>query len=116
MMERVERCQHLTWDIGEQVLTKKGNVVLDLGFTTKAQREKVINKAKVPGASADVHYLNAPINIRKQRVTKRNSEKGQSVYSFEVTDQMFEFMEPRFASPSEDEMINGKTIEFSEYE
>ena len=43
MMERVVRCQHLTWDIGEQVLTKKGNVVLDIGFMTKAQREYVIN-------------------------------------------------------------------------
>jgi len=83
MIERVERCQHLTWDVGEQVLRKKGNVVLDIGFMTKAKREYVFNKAKVIGASVEVHYNNAPINFRKQHVTKRNSEKDRSVYSRE---------------------------------
>lgn len=113
MIDRVERCQHLTWDIGEQVLTKKRNVVLDLGFMTKALREYFIDKAKLIGASAEVHYLNAPINIRKQHVTKRNSEKDRSVYSIDVTDQMFEFMEPRFESASEDVMIDGKQLNSS---
>ena len=50
---------------------------------TKAKREYFINKAKVIRASAEVHYINAPINIRKQYVTKRNSEKDRSVYSRE---------------------------------
>ena len=34
--------------------------------------------------------------VRKKRVEKRNTEKDPSVYSFEVTEFMFNFMEPRF--------------------
>lgn len=69
-----------------------------------------LTMTKVVGASAKVHYLNAPINIRKQHLRKRNSEKNRSVYSTEVTHQIFESMELQFESASEDEMINGKQL------
>ena len=35
MIERVHRCYAQIWQISEQVLGINGNVVLDLGFTTK---------------------------------------------------------------------------------
>jgi len=114
MIERVERCQHQIWDISEQILARRGNVVLDLGFTTKAQRDAFVDKAKEIGVSAEIHYLSVPIEIRKHRVAKRNAEKDPSVYSFEVTDQMFEFMEPRFEQPSEDELKIGKIVRIPE--
>ncbi|MEE9444922.1 MAG: AAA family ATPase, partial [Cocleimonas sp.] len=98
------------WEVAEQVIYNKGNVVLDLGFTTKDQRKIFIDKAKVLGIKAEVHYISTPVNIRKQRVTKRNIEKNPDVYSFEVTDQMFQFMEPRFEAPRSDEISNGVVI------
>ena len=114
MMERVERCQKLIWEVSEQILRNNGNVVLDLGFTTKAQRNTFIDHALKLGITAEVHYLDAPEEVRRQRVTKRNSEKDLQVYSFKVTDEMFDFMEPRFEVPDNDELLNGVKIDVGE--
>lgn len=111
MMERIERCQKLIWEVSEQILRNNGDVVLDLGFTTKAQRSTFIDHAKKLGITAEVHYLEAPSDVRRQRIAKRNSEKDPQVYSFKVTDEMFEFMEPRFAVPDNIELQNGLKID-----
>jgi len=111
MMERVNRCYEQIWQVTEQILALKGNVVLDLGFTTKAQRDIFSNKAKKLNILSEVHYLNAPQDIRKKRVEKRNIEKDPKVYSFEVTKMMFDFMEPKFEIPSEEELISGCKID-----
>jgi len=107
MIERVERCYNQIWETAEQVLSLNGNVVLDLGFTTKAQRDAFSEKAKLIGIDSELHYLDAPKDIRKARVEQRNQQKDPSVYSFEVTDMMFNFMEPRFEVPDSTELSNG---------
>jgi predicted kinase len=107
MIERVNRCYEQIWQVSEQILAFKGNVVLDLGFTTKAQRDIFSNKAKTLDIPSEVHYLDSPKEIRKKRVEKRNIEKDPSVYSFEVTNMMFNFMEPMFEIPTNEELING---------
>lgn len=111
MIERVERCSQQIWEVGQQIVKLNGVIILDLGFTTKAQRKVFIDLAKSIGAPHEVHYLHASTGIRKERVKKRNVEKDPTVYSFEVTDFMFDFMEPRFEIPDEEEMLNGKTID-----
>ncbi|PCJ46492.1 MAG: hypothetical protein COA99_02745 [Moraxellaceae bacterium] len=110
MMERVNRCYEQIWEVSEQILAINGNVILDLGFTTKAQREIFSNRARELDIHAEVHYLDAPKGIRKQRVDKRNSEKDPAVYAFEVTDMMFNFMESKFEIPDQEELINGCTV------
>ena len=110
MMERVERCQVQIWEVAEQILKSGGSVVLDLGFTTRSQRQLFVEKADQIGILAEIHYIEASVESRKKRVQKRNSEKDPVVYAFEVTEQMFEFMEPRFEFPDKDELKNGKKI------
>ena len=110
MIERVKRCYEQIWEVSEQILTLDGNVVLDLGFTTKEQRDVFSNRAKKLGINAEIHYLDAPKDIRKKRIEKRNLEKDPSVYAFEVTDMMFNFMEPKFEVPSQEELKHGCTV------
>lgn len=110
MMERVNRCSEQIWQVSEQILAINGNVILDLGFTTKEQRTIFVNRGRELGLDPEIHYLNASTEIRKQRVEKRNIEKDPAVYAFEVTDMMFNFMEPRFEIPDEDELKAGCTI------
>lgn len=110
MMERVNRCYEQIWEVSEQILSFGGNVVLDLGFTTKSQRDIFVNKALSLGINAEIHYLDALKETRRQRVAKRNVEKDPTVYSFEVTDMMFNFMEPKFELPEENELVNGRRI------
>lgn len=110
MMERVNRCSDQIWQVSEQILSIDGNVILDLGFTTKAQRDVFANRAKELGIDPEIHYLCAAKDTRKQRVEKRNTEKDPSVFAFEVTDMMFDFMEPRFEVPDEEELKYGRKI------
>ncbi len=110
MMERVDRCSEQIWQVSEQILAINGNVILDLGFTTKAQRDIFANRARELGLDPEIHYLCASTVTRKQRVGKRNVEKDPAVYAFEVTDMMFNFMEPRFEVPDKEELKNGCTI------
>lgn len=110
MIERVNRCYLQIWQVAEQILKLDGNVVLDLGFTTKEQRDHFSDLAKRLNIVPEVHYLSAPTDVRKKRVEKRNIEKDPGVYSFEVTDFMFNFMEPRYEIPDEHELANGCVI------
>ena len=87
-----------------------GNVVLDLGFTTKEQRGHFSALAKELDIEPEVHYLSAPKDVRKKRVEQRNVEQDPDVYSFEVTDFMFNFMEPKYEIPDEQELANGRVI------
>lgn len=110
MIERVNRCYEQIWATSEQILLLDGNVVLDLGFTTKAQRAVFTGKADAMGLNAEIHFINTPKELRKQRVNKRNTEKDPAVYSFEVTHMMFNFMEPKFEAPDESELLHGCTV------
>lgn len=111
MIERVSRCYEQIWQVSEQIIVLNGNVVLDLGFATKAQRDLFSNRAQKLDVNAEIHYLDAPKDIRKKRVEKRNMEKDPSVYSFEVTNMMFNFMEPKFETPDQKELRNGLKVE-----
>ncbi|MGH1486413.1 MAG: AAA family ATPase [Cellvibrionaceae bacterium] len=110
ILERVSRCYEQIWQVSSQVLTLNGNVVLDLGFTAKEQRDLFCERAKELGINAEIHYLDAPKEIRKKRVKKRNTEKDPAIFSFEVTDVMFNFMEPKFEIPTQEELENGCKI------
>jgi len=110
MIERVNRCYEQIWQVSEQILAINGNVILDLGFTTKAQRVTFSDLARELNINSELHYLDAPKSVRKKRVDKRNTEQDSSVYSFDVTDFMFDFMEPRFEIPDQDELRHGCKI------
>jgi len=110
MIERVYRCYEQIWEVSKQLLTLNNDVILDLGFTTKEQREHFTKKAKEIGVIAEVHYLDTPLALRRERVKERNISKNPELYAFEVTDMMFNFMEPKFEIPSPEELKNGCTI------
>lgn len=110
MMERVHRCYEQIWEVSAQILAIDGTVILDLGFTTRELRDIFANRARELGISAEIHYLDAPTAVRKQRVEKRNAEKDPALYAFEVTDSMFTFMEPRFEVPTQEELVNGRKV------
>ncbi|MEM9605165.1 MAG: ATP-binding protein [Pseudomonadota bacterium] len=110
MMERVERCYVQIWSVCEQILAVDGHVVLDLGFTTRRQRQRFVDLADAAGVTAELHYVTAPTDTRKQRVRQRNAEKDPRLYAFDVTDDMFAFMEPRYEPPSAEELVTGRTV------
>jgi len=56
LMDRVDRCHEQIWQVSEQILSTGGNVVLDLGFQFKADREAFYKKGQSIGKSVELHY------------------------------------------------------------
>lgn len=110
MMERVYRCYEQIWDVSQQILNLNGTVILDLGFTTKVQREHFTTKAQTLNIDCELHFLDVPVEVRKQRVKERNINKDPELFAFEVTDMMFNFIEPKFETPCDVELKQGCVI------
>lgn len=110
IMERVERCEKQIWATSKQITACGRAVVLDLGFTKSAKRTMFKTLAAEQNIPVQIHYVNAPHAIRRERVLNRNIEKG-STFSFEVTPGMFDFMEKEFDQPFESELQNAIVIE-----
>jgi len=59
-IEKVYRCYEQIWEVSKQFLMLRGNVILDLAFTTKALWEIFITTAKELGIHSEVHYPDQP--------------------------------------------------------
>ena len=113
IIDRVDRCHNQIWSVAQQALDKNLSVILDLGFTTVEQRSKFINLALSLDITPELHYLQLSPKARWQRVVQRNNDKHPDVFSFEITQEMFDFMEPKFEPPILTECDNFKIIDAS---
>jgi predicted kinase len=109
MLERIDRAETLMMLLIKQLEEAKVDAILDLGFSKRKHREKFKNFAIKNNFDLQLHFLDIPSEIRRERVLKRNIEKGDT-FEFEVTDEMFEFMETYFETPTEEELIGGVVI------
>ena len=99
IMERVRRCEQRIWTTASEYATTGGDVVLDLGFTTVANRTEFADRARAAALPVRLHLVDAPHDIRTARVLARNADRGDT-FAFEVTPEMFDFMESRFERPT----------------
>jgi len=102
-LERVERCEAQMLALCPQFARLGRDVVLDLGFFTFEQRERVRGKATAAGFTPRLHYLPGDPEERWRRVARRNAEGG-STFALEVTRGMFDFCEDLFEAPGEEEL------------
>lgn len=102
IMERVRRCEQRIWATASEVATAGGDVVLDLGFMTVASRTEFADLARASALPVQLHIVDAPRDLRRERVLARNAARGET-FAFEVTPGMFDFMESRFERPTASE-------------
>ena len=103
IMPRVARCQAQIWSVAAQILGTGTDVVLELGLLRSADRAAIKARVEQTGYQAAFHFIDADVATRRERVLRRNAEKGES-YSFDVTPVMFDAMESYFERPSEGEL------------
>ena len=108
IMERVRRCEARIWATATEVAQAGGNVVLDLGFMKVESRTEFLSLANAKELNSQLHFIDAPHAIRKERVLARNVTKGET-FSFEVTAGMFDFMEKEFQRPTDSELARAIT-------
>jgi predicted kinase len=101
-IERVERCERQIWMSAMEVLRCGREVVLDLGFSELRQRARFAKLAAGAEAELVTYFVTADPDVRRARVRLRNDEKRET-FEFEVTDDMFDFMEGVFERPTDDE-------------
>jgi predicted kinase len=102
-MERIHRCEEMIWSMAERVLNTHVDVILEVSASTRELRQKQLQRALDIGAAVQLHFLDVDKEIRRKRVANRNKDKGDS-YSFEVTDEMFDFVEDMFERPGQEEL------------
>ncbi len=102
VMERVRRCEEQIWETASAIAQLGSDVVLDLGFMKVDNRRRFSEQSRSCQLPFQLHFVDAPLGLRKSRVRARNSEQG-STFSFEVTPAMFDFMEQRFQQPTDAE-------------
>ena len=109
VMPRVARCQTQIWSVAQQILDTGTDVVLELGLLRKVDRDSIKAKVEQAGYGVLFHFIDAQLPIRRQRVLRRNSERGET-YSFDVTPGMFEAMELYFERPTASELSGSHLV------
>jgi predicted kinase len=108
-IERVQRCERQIFSVAERLLAVGVNVVLDLGFSKREQRERIRSWVETGGFEARLHFLDIPAEVRRDRVKLRNEAKS-GTYQFDVPDSVFDWMESYFEAPSGDELASATVI------
>lgn len=112
-MDRVERCYKQICHTAASVTARDVPCVLDLGLSQRSSRTRFANWAQGQCLSAQLHFLDIPAEERWRRVQMRNAEKGATYQlPFEVTKEMFDFVETLFEPPSKEELaaLNGVRV------
>lgn len=84
-IERKERCMAQIWATAQDVL----DVVLELGLVERASRERFFSLVQEAGYELTIYVLDAPRDVRRERVRKRNLKKG-ATSAMDVPEAFFE--------------------------
>jgi predicted kinase len=108
MIERVNRCEAQMWAIAVQAAALGVPVIADCGFTTREHRTRWRAQAEAAGIQVALRFVDVSVEERWRRVEQRNREKGPS-FQFEVTREMFDFVETLWEPPTPDELATYAT-------
>jgi predicted kinase len=100
---RIERSTRMIWSLVLALAAARVPSVLEIGLTTRAAREAFYRQVKAAGLQLSLHCLEAPAELRWQRVEARNQERGPT-YAMAVTRDMFDFVEGMWEPPDEAEL------------
>lgn len=92
----------IMWEIAAHLLRLGGDVILDFGFWTRAERMDFAARAAALGARCEVQYEDVPLEELERRITARNegAAGGYFVIPVPVLRQWAELFEP----PGEEEL------------
>jgi predicted kinase len=101
-IERRDRCLGLIWKLAKELIGVGTNVVLEIGLIQRREREEFYARVDEEGLGLTVYVLDAPRELRRERVQRRNQDKGET-FSMEVPPYFFELASDMWEPPEEDE-------------
>jgi predicted kinase len=105
--ERKDRLLTLILNHARAILATNRDIALELGLIQRAPRQALLRQLQQDGISFTVHVLDAPLEIRRERVHRRNAEQG-ATFSMVVPDHIFEIASAMWEPPDD--------LELEEYE
>jgi predicted kinase len=71
---RRETIESLQWQFGQQLLILGLTVIIEWGTWGRSERDALRLRARELGASVELHYLSAPVEVLLDRVQRRGME------------------------------------------
>lgn len=99
---RTLRCLAQIWKTAEAVLDAGGTVVLEVGLIQQHQRDAFYARMGPWADAMVVHVLDAPREVRRKRVERRNAEQG-ATFSMVVPPHIFELASDLWQPPGDAE-------------
>jgi predicted kinase len=69
------RMEALQWEVAKRMLTLGQTVIIEWGTWAKSERDALREGAREFGASVELHFLDAPVDVLFQRIRARNMEQ-----------------------------------------
>jgi predicted kinase len=105
-VERAARSVEQIWVVAKSVLEAGCEVILEIGLLSRRERAAFYERAADAGIPLTVHVLDAPRDVRRERVEARNREKG-ATFSMIVPPAIFELASDMWEAPDEGERARG---------
>lgn len=97
-VERTGRCLSLIRPLAERLIALDTDVVAELGLVQRAPRQAFYDWADGAGLDLQVYLVDAPRSIRRERVLRRNDERGPTFHTV-VPPEIFELASDAWQPP-----------------
>lgn len=111
-VERAARCVDQIAAVAEAITATGVPVVLEIGLLRREERARFYRRVAAAGRARVVHVVDAPRDVRREWVARRNVERGPT-FSMVVPPEVFELASDLWAPPDEDE-IHDHDVRFVE--
>ena len=101
-LERRDRCLEQIWKLTTALCEVGTRVVLEIGLIRRAEREAFYRRVEDAGHDLTVYVLDAPREVRRERVMRRNEERGET-FAQVVPLEFFELASDMWEPPDDDE-------------
>ena len=71
---RRAKIEAFQWKLGQQLLSLGQTIIIEWGTWAKSERDQLRQGARALGASVELHYLSAPLDVLFERIEKRAME------------------------------------------
>lgn len=102
-VERAARCVDQIWEVTQSALEAGTDVVLEIGLIRREERASLYGRVDAAAAALEVYLVDAPREVRRARVARRNRERGET-FSVEVPPDFFELASDLWEPPSPQEL------------
>jgi len=74
-----DKLENRFWGLGKELLQLGETVILEYGFWGKSERDEKLREARTLGASVELHFLDTPVDVLKERLKVRGMEGDETI-------------------------------------